>query len=578
MKIYLEEKIGNPDLFTGRKQEMSYLLNWISRIRQKSSKSTAILSRRKTGKTAILQRLYNLTFEKNEGVIPFYYEVKEGKKWAYEFSQDFYLTFIFQYIAFKSRNPKLVELSLRPNKSFAEAKSATEAVGQYLVDDINSMEQLTQRKLIGLLWDAARDKAWTLALHHNERIVQFIDEFQFLNSEIYWDEAKTNHANDFAAGYMSTAEYRNAPLLIAGSWVGWLMNDLLTMLPGRFQTYNLEDIPPQEAIEMIYRYSQLEDIPLAEETAYLIASLSEGNPFYISGLFRSRCPDKDLTTQEGVLKTLQFETLHPNGEIRGIWLEYIASALPRINEQYAKDIVLYLSKHRDRSMSRQRLKQELKLDIPDNELDKKLKALLRGDIIELDYSKYQGVQDNIFDKIFRSEYGEDIDEFVPEGARNEYKAMFEEMQKKYKSISGERNYYKGAYAEFMITQHLLQAYQNSPHYLSMFHSLPSDFQFTPYKRIWPYHSPPLHQPQFQIDIFAQGKIALIGEVKHRQTSKFSLPETHEFEQKAAELLRLEEVETYQLFVFSSAGFQPDALNHFRKNGIAWSDDLRWLER
>ena len=49
MKIYLEEKIGNPDLFTGRTQELADLLEWIDRIKPRLSKSTAILSRRKTG-------------------------------------------------------------------------------------------------------------------------------------------------------------------------------------------------------------------------------------------------------------------------------------------------------------------------------------------------------------------------------------------------------------------------------------------------------------------------------------------------------------------------------------------------
>ena len=85
MKIYLKEKIGNPELFTGRKKEG---------IKKEILMSTAILSRRKTGKTALLQRLYNLTFEKNDGGIPFYYEVKEGKRWALEFCKDFFLTFI----------------------------------------------------------------------------------------------------------------------------------------------------------------------------------------------------------------------------------------------------------------------------------------------------------------------------------------------------------------------------------------------------------------------------------------------------------------------------------------------------
>ncbi len=51
MKIYLEEKIGNPELFTGRRNDLAFYLEWIEKIKRKISKSTAILSRRKTGKT-----------------------------------------------------------------------------------------------------------------------------------------------------------------------------------------------------------------------------------------------------------------------------------------------------------------------------------------------------------------------------------------------------------------------------------------------------------------------------------------------------------------------------------------------
>ncbi len=78
MEIYLKEKIGNPDLFTGRKKELSFFLKWIDGIKREISPSMAILSRRKTGKTALLQRLYNLTFVQNNGVIPFYYRGKRG--------------------------------------------------------------------------------------------------------------------------------------------------------------------------------------------------------------------------------------------------------------------------------------------------------------------------------------------------------------------------------------------------------------------------------------------------------------------------------------------------------------------
>ena len=106
MEYVLKERIGKPDLFTGRKEELSYYLKWIDDIKEEKSQSTAILARRKMGKTALLERLFNITFYKNAGVVPFYYEIKEGDMWVVDFCQDFFLTFIYQYIAFKSRKPE----------------------------------------------------------------------------------------------------------------------------------------------------------------------------------------------------------------------------------------------------------------------------------------------------------------------------------------------------------------------------------------------------------------------------------------------------------------------------------------
>jgi hypothetical protein len=57
MEYALEERIGNPDLFTGRNEEMTYFLKWINDIKERKSQSTAILARRKMGKTAIMERL-----------------------------------------------------------------------------------------------------------------------------------------------------------------------------------------------------------------------------------------------------------------------------------------------------------------------------------------------------------------------------------------------------------------------------------------------------------------------------------------------------------------------------------------
>jgi hypothetical protein len=105
-KIYLEERIGNPALFTGRRKELDSLLKWTDGIKEKTSKSKTIISRRKTGKSTVMERLFNIIFDKNDKVVPFYFEIRENKQWLGTFSREFFCTFICQYLAFKTRKPE----------------------------------------------------------------------------------------------------------------------------------------------------------------------------------------------------------------------------------------------------------------------------------------------------------------------------------------------------------------------------------------------------------------------------------------------------------------------------------------
>ncbi len=579
MKIFLEEKIGNPDLFTGRKRELEELLAWVRKIRRKLSPSRALLSRRKTGKTALLQRLYNRVFEADDGVIPFYYEVKEENQWAVDFCQDFFVSFILQYLAFKSRNPAYIGMKKIP---YGELIRIAEKESQnHLTGWIRNIESLVREESVFLLWDAVRDAPRLIAEIRDERVIQIIDEFQYLNRKIYDDrEKKRLHA--MAQPYMSTAEYKNAPLLISGSWVGLLMHDVLKM-PGRFQLTFLENMPKEEAFEMVYKYSLAEEIPVTQETAALIADISEGSPFYISSLMRSVFPEKDLTARDGVLKTLEFETLDRRGSIKGTWMEYILYAFSTVNEKNAKNIVLYLCRNRDREVSRKELREKLNLTMPENELEKKLDALVKSDIIEEGRSNYyfRGIRDNIFDKVFRGRYADEITEFDPKEITNEYKALSEKLLADYRRLSGEQSYYRGMYAEFMIIRHLTyHAYKNNSHYQSLMHNLPADFRFSEFESVWSYKSSPVHKRDIQIDVFARAKsreYAMIGEVKNREKEKFSQKEAEAFREKALILTELEKVEKAVLFVFSKSGFTKDALQYMEAYAMAWTEDAEWIK-
>jgi hypothetical protein len=177
---------------------------------------------------------------------------------------------------------------------------------------------------------------------------------------------------------------------------------------------------------------------VAEEVVYAMAQVSEGNPFYISALFQSHDFVKNFTTQNGLLKTLEFETLNDQGTIKGVWMEYLGKVFYKVNQENAKNIVLYLSQHREQEVSRKDLMNVLGLHMPETALEQKLHALIKSDIIEQGRSNfyYRGVQDNIFDKVFRGMYADDIQAFDPQEITNEYKALYEQAKHDYRKLLG----------------------------------------------------------------------------------------------------------------------------------------------
>jgi hypothetical protein len=571
MKIYLEERIGHPGLFTGRKNDLDHLLKWVSQIKIKISKSKAIISRRKTGKSALMERLFNIVFEQNSQVVPFYIEIKETSKWIVEFAREFFFTFICQYIAFHSRNPEYLKHHYNYSKLINTAKK--EGL-DHLIAHIEDFELSDKKGYVDILWDIAREAPCVIAQHKDERILQMIDEFQFINRYIYRDKACKDRITNLAGSYLHTAERKNAPLLVSGSWVGWLIDDLNKMLPGRFILEDLTNMPKHEAIEMALNYSAITQIPINYETACIMAELTEGNPFYMSSLFQSPYEDKDFSTEKGILEVLDFETFDKRGSIRGTWMEYIASAIDMVNDVNGKKIILYICKKKE--VTRADIQKELNLEVEDRELEKRLKAFVKADIIEQGTSNfnYQAVNDNIFDKVFRGVYQEEIDGFTPDKIKSEYREL-------YKKSMGKFNRYKGEFSEYVVINHLKhRAHKQNDLYVSMIRNLPEDFSFVEYDTIWSYTASPVHKKNIQIDVFARARedeqYSLIGEVKNRK-AKFSLKEAKQFFDKATQVKKMENINKTLFFVFSSGGFYKNTLEFLINNSVAISDDTRLFD-
>ncbi len=152
--IALEEEIGDPGFFVGREAELAFFLAWAERSKLKRAKSRAILARRKKGKTALVQRLFNILYSNNDPkLVPFFIRVKEDQHYVHDFAILYYTTFMTQFLGFQLRDPNLINdvPSLRGLKKLAQND-------QDLLADIETFEDKLQTYPT-LAWDRTRHAA-----------------------------------------------------------------------------------------------------------------------------------------------------------------------------------------------------------------------------------------------------------------------------------------------------------------------------------------------------------------------------------------------------------------------------------
>ena len=182
MKYPLSEKIGNPDLLVGREKEFALLDKWISKIPGRLSKSRVILARRKSGKTAVVQRIFNRLWSENGKIIPFYFSFPETKKWLPELAADYYRTFASQYISFLERDEKPVDTpySLEQIREYGRAKSV-----EILEQDYKLLKGDRENRNYGLMWKTAYTAPERFASWYDIRVLVILDEFQNITQYIY---------------------------------------------------------------------------------------------------------------------------------------------------------------------------------------------------------------------------------------------------------------------------------------------------------------------------------------------------------------------------------------------------------
>lgn len=578
MQYPLQEQIGHPELFVGRKEEMAEFGQWLDRIPKQLSKSRAILARKKTGKTALIQRIFNQLWSANGSTIPFYYEFRERELWFPDFVENYYQSFASQCISFLERDPQ----PMKRIWSFDKIREygQTHDLPQF-VDDVDYLREKRKVGSYDLMWELVSRAPHTFADEQGRRALVILDEFQYINYFIFRDQACNNRYQTLAGSFHGLSESKIAPMLITGSYVGWLLNVINQYLEaGRVKIIPLSPyLTKEEGLEAVYKYAELYEVPITNETAVLLNHLCFSDPFFISCVIQSIYKNRDLTTSEGVVATLHYELSDRRAEMSKTWSEYINLAVKRINSHNAKNLLLHLSKYPDREWTHLQLKDELSLDLEPNDILKLLESLHQADLIQEGTSDiaFKGLQDGTLHLILRNRFEQEISNFEVD-LKAEFLEEIRQLKKDKRSLQGQLNQLSGRVAEDQLVMELRTRGRFAPSLYFRGMEQVVEQQWIDVRSRWKFQRP--DGKEMEIDVKAEaGKnaeedkpIVLLVEVKKTKTA-IGIAIIENFKEKTNTYAQLHPNQTILSAVLALGGFTKEAQHYCQTQRIGTATEI-----
>ncbi|MEM7539085.1 MAG: restriction endonuclease [Chloroflexota bacterium] len=452
----IPERIGL-GIFTDREYEMDSLMEWAEMVAEKWGRSQALVSHRRYGKTAILERFYNRLFWERDDVMPFYFEIHDGvqKIWINKLAKLYLYSFLQQFLAYRTRD---AALAFRAKTSPETLSEIAEKAGEtYVVEMIDWWERDKSLDESIKVDRVLQNLPQEFAVETGLSIIVMFDEFQRLNQVLYEDEAYTVRIPRYTNAYSTAAESSRAPMLVAGSQVTNLTEyALMGSMMGRVKRFYIDRLPIYGAMALVLKYAQKRKIDISLDMAHLISQLVVGNPFYIWCLFTSRYPQRNLTTEEGIKQTLTFEVENRAGNINEFWRHQFAQDMEAFNRTHARQMIFYLTQYGEDEVRVEKLMKDLELPLSVAETNEILRQLVWCDLVRENGNEfYGGLSDPQLQQMLKIEYSWEIKELTRRKAIAEVQADIAEKTEAYKDeliakLKGELRTWVGRFAEMFI--------------------------------------------------------------------------------------------------------------------------------
>ena len=422
----VEEMVAYEE-FTDRVEILRDLEEWIKNIQNMTAPSTAIISPRRLGKTALMDRLVNTVFFKPEyRVAPFYFRMKREDTTLRNFLLEYATTFFRQFIAYCIQDPVLYKNKIIKLKQLLKVSSTNKAVKQAkeLIKDFLTMYQDKSDDDDRNQWDALVTIPEILASHSDTRVAIIIDEFQDMKFFVHnVDENKLegirNRRNthdslrgtDLTATYDRQSQSRKAPMLVTGSAVTLIFRTVMGgPLGGRFSFKYLKPFSIPDGATLLQTLLPLYSptTTITPENALYASLQTRGHPYYLYCLSVSDFENKQFDSHKSIDNVISYEI--EQGKIYGFWQTHFDNNRKYINddndEYIGKKILYYFTQYNNEPVKIDSIAQ--KLNIPKKMVEQKIEKLHQADLVYRSAAKFYSFNDICLMRYIKFVYEHDL--------------------------------------------------------------------------------------------------------------------------------------------------------------------------
>jgi hypothetical protein len=375
------------DEFTDREEIIGRLMLMAARTPRDMTFSTAMVGRRRLGKTAVLEQFYNRLFWEQDEVVPIYFVFEARPMTSTEFAEAYFTNFLRQFIAFRRKDNEMVRKRRRDLNTLVRMAQelGEESIAVQAEIFMDFLEHVNSPGVMHQLLECAIH-APRLVMEHNRGrwlpetpILVMLDEFQEV-MKIYYSNGTPA---DGVGLYQWAVEGRKCPHIVTGSAVRLITQEVLGTgaLFGRFRYIEFPPLEDIYALELVDKLAHKYGVPIEKPVAGYLSTRCGASPFYINCVI-SQAVEQSLSTipnEKTVDDLIAHEISH--GQIWRDWSGQLQKYFEQINSHYiAKSILFHAAQAGDQRIELEVIAAEVKR--PQAEVEQILRQLAFAEMID----------------------------------------------------------------------------------------------------------------------------------------------------------------------------------------------------